>query len=58
MKPVAWLATGADGREVAISEYDLRLQRPDVQELWADAEPLYRAEPEKRDRSEFERDMI
>jgi len=46
MKPVAWLATGDDGREVAISEYDLRLQRPGVQELWQDAEPLYRLDPD------------
>jgi hypothetical protein len=58
MKPVAWLATGDDGREVAISEYDLRLQRPEVQELWKGAEPLYRAESKKRERSEFESDMI
>ena len=50
MKPSAWLATGDDGREVAISEHDLRLQRPDVQEMWKDAEPLFRAEPKNPER--------
>lgn len=58
MKPVAWLKTDLGGREYAISDHDLRLQQPWVQELWADAEPLYRAEPEKRERADFEKDMI
>jgi len=58
MKPVAWLMTDASGREYAMSDFDLRRQQPWVQELWKNAEPLIRAEPEKRDRSDFESDMI
>jgi hypothetical protein len=55
---VAWLKTDEDGREIAISDYDLERQAFLTQELWKGAEPLYRKEPEKQERSDFERDMI
>ena len=41
-----------------MSDHDLKRQQPWVQELWQHAEPLYRAEPQKKERSDFERDQI
>ena len=46
MKPVAWLLTDASGREYAMSDFDLRRQQPWVQEMWKDAEPLHRLDPD------------
>ena len=46
MKPVAWLKTDTSGREYAMSDFDLRRQQPWVRELWQDAEPLYRLDPD------------
>ena len=46
MKPVAWLATDLQGREITIADSVLKRQQPHVQELWKDAEPLYRLDPD------------
>lgn len=57
-EPVAWLKKNCDGDDIAIPETNLRRKQPQyVQDLWKNAEPLYRAAPPAQP-AEQERDAF